>query len=171
VSIESSFWGSIALKNDGSVINLDSTLSVPDSVKSSVTAISAGVADFMALKSDGSVVAWGNNADGSAVLQYVDPEALSGVVAIEDGYYYSMALKNDGKIISWGAITTASVPASAQTGVLINNSSNFLLSPNDVLTGFSIISGGPNIYISGIWPTPEHTQFQATPSHLPHRLL
>jgi alpha-tubulin suppressor-like RCC1 family protein len=64
-----------------------------------VTAIAAGVGHTVALKRDGSVVAWGNNNRGQTA---VPAEALSGVTAIAVGGDYTLALKNDGSVITWG---------------------------------------------------------------------
>jgi hypothetical protein len=52
----------------------------------------------MALKNDGTVVAWGNNDSGQTTI----PSGLSGVVAISAGYGHSVALKGDGTVVAWG---------------------------------------------------------------------
>jgi hypothetical protein len=51
-----------------------------------VTAIAAGTNHSLALKSDGTVVAWGDNDSGQATV----PAGLSGVVAIAAGYEHSL---------------------------------------------------------------------------------
>ena len=65
---------------------------------SGVVAISAGESHNLALKNDGTVVAWGNNDQGQSTV----PSGLSGVVAISAGSYHSLALKNDGTVVTWG---------------------------------------------------------------------
>jgi hypothetical protein len=52
----------------------------------------------MALKSDGTVEAWGYNFYGQCNV----PAGLSGVTAIACGGYFSLALKNDGTVAAWG---------------------------------------------------------------------
>jgi hypothetical protein len=52
----------------------------------------------LALKSDGTVAAWGNN----AYLQTNVPAGLSNVVAISAGQRQSVALKGDGSVAVWG---------------------------------------------------------------------
>jgi titin len=59
-----------------------------------VTAISAGPYNSLALKSDGSVVPWGNGP--------IPPAGLSNVIAIAAGDYFSLALKSDGTVTNWG---------------------------------------------------------------------
>jgi len=63
-----------------------------------VTAIAAGPQHGLALKSDGTVYAFGGNAGQSNA-----PAGLSGVTAIACGDYHDLALKADGTVVGWGA--------------------------------------------------------------------
>jgi hypothetical protein len=65
-----------------------------------VTAIAAGTAHSLALKGDGTVVAWGCR--GFDYGQCTVPSGLSGVTAIAAGKYHSLALKGEGTIVAWG---------------------------------------------------------------------
>jgi hypothetical protein len=65
---------------------------------SNVVAIAGGYYHSLALKADGTVIAWGNNSYGQTTV----PAGLSNVVAIAGGYYHSLALKADGTVIAWG---------------------------------------------------------------------
>lgn len=77
---------------------------VPAGVRA--TAIAAGYAHTLALKSDGTVVAWGAGARGGvapyAYGQCDVPAGLSNVTAIAAGNVHSLALKNDGTVVAWG---------------------------------------------------------------------
>ena len=63
----------------------------------------------MALKSDGTVWAWGDNGygqlgDGTTTDRTtpVQVSGLSGVTAIAAGCYHTVALKSDGTVWAWG---------------------------------------------------------------------
>jgi hypothetical protein len=52
----------------------------------------------LALKSGGTVVAWGDNSFGQSTV----PRDLNGVVGIAAGAWHSLALKSDGTVVCWG---------------------------------------------------------------------
>jgi hypothetical protein len=63
-----------------------------------VAAIAAGDNHSVALKQDGTVVAWGDNSWGQTTV----PAGLSGVFAVAAGFQFTVALKSDGTIAAWG---------------------------------------------------------------------
>jgi len=83
---------------------------VPVTGLSGVAAISAGGFHSLALKGDGTVMAWGSNqhgqlGDGSLTRSDV-PVAVSGlseVTALAAGNSHSLALQSDGSVEAWGA--------------------------------------------------------------------
>jgi Regulator of chromosome condensation (RCC1) repeat len=75
---------------------------------SGVVAVAVGVAHSLALKSDGTMSAWGagetnNPSDGTDFGQSIVPADATNVVAIAAGYFHSLALKNGGTVVAWGA--------------------------------------------------------------------
>lgn len=79
-----------------------------------VKAISAGQLHSVALKKDGTVVAWGDNSGNQRDV----PVGLSGVAAIAAGGYHTLALKNDGSVVGWGYnIFGAATPPVGLSGV------------------------------------------------------
>src|SRR6266700_4198564 len=61
-------------------------------------AIAGGGDHSLALKTDGTVVAWG----GNCYCEGTVPASLSGVIAIAGGGKHSLALKTDGTVVAWG---------------------------------------------------------------------
>ena len=82
-----------------------------------MVAISAGEYHNLALKSDGTVVAWGDNADGETTV----PAGLTNVIAISGGGFHSLALTSDGIVHAWGdnSANQTTVPLSLSNVVAI----------------------------------------------------
>ena len=117
----------IALKSDGTVWGWGSTrygqlgIEDPTAVQrtrpvrvqglSNVVAVSAGGTHNLALKSDGTVWAWGTNNNGQAgdgtvsefVYAPVRVQGLSNVKAVSAGNGYSLAVTQDGTLWGWGS--------------------------------------------------------------------
>ena len=96
---------SLAVKSDGSVVGwggyaFGGAQNIPAGLTNVVT-ISAGISEAVALKKDGTVIAWTylGNSYGQTNL----PNGLSNVVAIAAGGFHTLALKNDGTCVAWGA--------------------------------------------------------------------
>ena len=92
-SLTDTFWGD----------NSDGQENIPAGL-SNVVAIAAGGNHSLALRADGSVVAWGDNLDavGNFAGESVVPFQLPPVTAVGAGDYHSLAAVNDGTVVAWG---------------------------------------------------------------------
>ncbi len=115
--------------NDAPDYAIASPVTLEGQVLSGVMSVAAGWEHSVALKNDGTLVAWGGNAsvpfgaesgvkaiaasvyrtvalkhDGSVIddASTVPIAALSGVTAIAAGFSHTLALKNDGSVVAWG---------------------------------------------------------------------
>jgi len=75
---------------------------VPSAASSGVVDIALGYRHALALKADGTVVAWGTDFARVETGQSIVPVGLSDVKAIAAGALHSLALKNDGTVVAWG---------------------------------------------------------------------
>ena len=115
-----SAWGNNffgQLGNETYNTNSNTPVEVSNLDGAEVKALAGGQGHSLALKSDGSVWAWGLNQDGrlgdgtntdsSTPVQVTDPTDptgyLSGVTAIAAGSSHNLALKDDGTVWAWGS--------------------------------------------------------------------
>ena len=156
-------WGQLgnSTTNDSHVpVAVDTTSGVSALYGKTVVALGAGYRHSLALCSDGTVAAWGDNSYGQlgdnttnstpvpvAVNTDLGVSALSGktVVAIVAGKYHSLALCSDGTVASWGE---------NNIGQLGDNSQATRLAPVAVNTtpGLSALSNKTVVAIAaGMW--------------------
>jgi len=102
---------------NGSIINQSTPVSVIDAEGIriiDIQAVSAGNNHSLALKTDGTILAWGANYDGQlgdgTIMDRYNPvpvvdvagNPITGVQAVYAGGQFSIALKTDGTLLSWG---------------------------------------------------------------------
>ncbi|MBF0450216.1 MAG: hypothetical protein HQK75_05900, partial [Candidatus Magnetomorum sp.] len=185
---------SLALKNDGTVwawgYNMSGQIGDGTSAGGNdrytpvqvinltdVAAIAAGSNHSLALKSDGTVWAWGEDSEGqlgdnsitpkSTPVQVVDSDGigyLEDIIAIDAGDRHSLALKSDGTVWAWGANNSGELgqnsnsPSYQQIPVQVYgiNGIGKLTNIIDISTGFQhtlalrsdgrVVSWGSNTY-------------------------
>ena len=136
-------WGgnNVGQLGDGTTTNRSSPVQVPG-LTGVVVAVAAGYAHSIAVKSDGSVWAWGSNdsgqlGDGTRTNRSspVQVPGLTSVVAVAVGDAHSIALKSDGSVWAWGK---------SESGELGDGTTTERQSPAQVpgLTGVVAVAGG-----------------------------
>jgi alpha-tubulin suppressor-like RCC1 family protein len=100
-------------------------LDVPIAAQDNIAAIAAGHSHTLALKADGSIVAWGSGEVDTGVVpdfgQCIVPVAAqNGVIAIAAGEFHSVALKSNGVVVAWGwnGRDQTNVPVVTQNGAM-----------------------------------------------------
>jgi hypothetical protein len=109
-----------------------------------VVALAAGQSHSLALRNDGTVVAWGRNHHGQTNV----PAGLSGVAAIAAGANHSLARQSNGTVVVWGQNNEGQVdvPARLVAGAIAASGSRSLAVR---LKQFRIVSITPRV--SGGW--------------------
>ena len=124
---------------------------VASDLSSNVVAVYSTTYAFAALKSDGSIVAWGGSTYGGTAPSTVTA-ANSGVVSVYSTDYSFAALKSDGSIITWGDSNaggdSSSVASDLSNNVVAVYSSQLsmaaLKSDGGIVTWGNSDSGGTN---------------------------
>jgi alpha-tubulin suppressor-like RCC1 family protein len=94
-------WGR-RLEDDGVPPQYDDDLWPRTLPAPGVVAVSAGGFFNLALRSNGTVYAWGGNEFGELDV----PACATNVVAISAGTYHALALRADGTVVAWGVADT-----------------------------------------------------------------
>ena len=109
----------------------------------------AGWGQTLALKTNGSMVGWGDNFNGKAT-----PRAGTNFVAVAGGSGYSLALKTDGSLVGWGGNSSGQATVPADTNfVAISAGYNLSLAIQVQLPILNIARAGNDVVLS--WPANE----------------
>ncbi|MBT9561023.1 MAG: hypothetical protein IV100_33675 [Myxococcales bacterium] len=138
---------------------------VPVAATTRVVKVAAGTNMTLALRDDGTVVAWG----GAAALTNVPLAAQTGVVDIDcadEGF--CLALTSAGRVVAWGSSTygAANVPAAAQSGVVAISAAGYGMATALTASG-GVLSWG---YNGSLVPTSVQSGVVAIASGAWHRV-
>lgn len=119
-------------------------------VLSGVIAIAAGTVNTFALKSGGTLVAWGNNDYGQTNV----PPGLEDVTAVAAGAYHVVALTSRGKVVAWGLNnsrqTNVPLDLSGVTAISACNNHTLALKNDGTVVAWGRNDGGQTIVPVGL---------------------
>jgi alpha-tubulin suppressor-like RCC1 family protein len=164
-AVASGDYHCLALRSDGTVVAWGSTnyviqdgrtnygvnnfgqSSVPSNL-SNVVAVAGGGLHSLALRADGTLVAWGRNNFGQTNV----PPGLTNVVAIAAGSSHNLALREDGSVIAWGLNTSGqtNVPSGLSNVVAVAAGSFFSLA---LRADGTVVAWGHNTFYETNLPT------------------
>jgi alpha-tubulin suppressor-like RCC1 family protein len=125
----------IAAKPDGTVLTWINVVTPPAGL-SNVIAVAAGMYHALALKEDGTVVAWGDNTYNQTNV----PAGLSNVVSITARDNYNVALKSDGTVVVWPPVFPVPPGLSNVVGIAAGVYQVYALRNDGTVVGFSYSS-------------------------------
>jgi alpha-tubulin suppressor-like RCC1 family protein len=115
-----------------------------------VLGVASGYFHALAIRSNGTVAAWGTTANGATNV----PADLSDVVSVAGGNYFSVALKSDGTVVAWGLGTSGqtNVPAglSSVTAISAGGSHALALRANGTVVAWGLNSSGQTNVPAGL---------------------
>ena len=116
--------------------------------------VAGGGGQSIALKTDGTVVAWGANYYGEGVV----PTNLSGVAMVSAGWYHNVALLTNGTVTAWGfnwpggGYTLTNVPANLTNAIVVSAQAlhSLALTTNGTVMAWGYGSDGENSVPAGL---------------------
>ena len=153
--------GAVAIRADGTLLFRDAVVSpaLPLGV-TEVVAVAVGAHHYVALRSDGSVVAWGDNAYGQTAV----PARLGPAMAVAAGDQFSAALLTDGSVVAWGALAIVGQSNILSTGTVVADAATIIAAGGNCLLagrsdGTVVAAGKTRIYTEGYF----HGQYYHMP--------
>lgn len=122
---------------------------VPPALGDDVVAVAGGGNFSLALRTNGTVAAWGSNGYGQTTV----PAGLSNVTAIAAGGVHSLALRSDGTVVGWGwnAYGQTTPPAGLHAiAIAAGDVHSLALRSNGTVVGFGYNANGEINVPSGL---------------------
>jgi alpha-tubulin suppressor-like RCC1 family protein len=149
-------WGESNVWNGTQWVDVTPPLNLGD-----VIAVAVGGAHSLALRSDGTVAAWGDNSYGQAG---VPPSAVN-VTAIAAGLHHSVALRANGQVVAWGRNNfnqTAVPPHTNVVAIAAGADHTLALQENGIVIGWGNTAGGrasppPGLFARAVAAGLEHS--------------
>jgi len=137
-----------------------------------VSAVTGGAYHMLALKADGSLWGWGDNANGAignpaaatnqtSPIQVVGPGGsgfLTGVIAVAAGQTHTLALKSDGTVWAWGRNDNGQLGATSSETCILSPTESYPCSKTPIqvrgpggsgfLTGVTAIAAGQDLSLA-----------------------
>jgi len=115
--------GTITTYDDYRTVIENNNKSFPVKIMDDVIQVSAGDTHTMAIKSDGSLWAWGLNisgqlGDGTLENKILPIKIMEDVVQVSAGNGYTIAIKNDGSLWAWGWRSFGNIPTKIMDDVI-----------------------------------------------------
>lgn len=98
MALDGTWYYFTVLHSNGTVSTFGQSAHTPPAAATNGWKIACGRHFNLLLRSNGTVVAWGENTYGQTNV----PADLTNVVAVAGGYDHSLAVKSDGTLVSWG---------------------------------------------------------------------
>jgi len=96
------------------------------------TAMAAGGNHSLALRADGTVAAWGDNAANQVSV----PGNATNVTAVASGFAHGLALRSDGTVVAWGGQTNVPFQATHVTAIAAGGSQSLALLDNGTVVAW-----------------------------------
>ncbi len=150
-----SSFGRVVRITATSVQDLSQKSTIFVSVNPMKASIAGGTGHSLAIKSDGTLLSWGEDSNGQLgddepLVNKSTPVAISdtkNIVAIAAGYTHSLALQSDGTLLSWGRdndgqLGDDTAPADKHTPVSVSTANNIIAIAAGGNTSFALKSNG-----------------------------